>query len=215
MQRTISRLFIAGGLAASATAAHAGIANGGFELGFTGWTYVGNSGSSPTSTIIARDPIRMGQQAPLSGQWGPVEGDRFAALWSTDSIDQRGATLSQRFAANAGDVLEFMVFYDFGDFAPSTDGASVRLDDGVSQVNLSLFNMDAGSALDDDTNVGWHRVSHVLPMSASGFYELTFSISDSDGTFESILGVDDVRIVPTPGTVGLLALACLIRRRRR
>ncbi len=215
MHHTINLLIIAGGIAVVAANAQAGIANGGFELGFTGWAYAGNTGSSPTSTIIARDPIRMGQQAPLSGQWGPTEGDRFAALWSTDSIDQRGATLSQRFAANPGDVLEFMVFYDYGDFAPSADGAFVRLETGTASVDLARFNMDAGSMLADDTNVGWHRVSHVLPMSSTGFYDLTFSISDSDGTFESILGVDDVRIVPAPGTIALLGLAGLVVRRRR
>lgn len=215
MQHTFIRTIAAVTLMAAAASAHAGITNGGFETGFAGWTYVGNTGSSSTSSIIARDPINMGQQVPLSGQWGPAEGDRFAALWSTDSVDQQGATLSQRFVANAGDVLEFMVFYDFGDFAPSTDGAFARLDDGTGQTDLIRFNMDAASALADDTNVGWRRVSHVLPPSANGTYELTFSITDSDGTFESILGVDDVRVIPSPGTIGLLAVAGLFGRRRR
>ncbi|MEI7656439.1 MAG: hypothetical protein WCK33_00050 [Phycisphaerae bacterium] len=215
MQGNITRSIATLMLAVAASEAHAGIANGGFESGFAGWSYVGNGGSSSTGSLIARDPIHMGQQEPLSGQWGPTEGDRFAALWSTDSFDRQGATLSQRFAANPGEVLEFMIFYDFGDFAPSTDGAFARLDDGQGSAELVRFNMDAASMLDDDTNVGWHRISHVLPASSSGFYELTFSITDTDGTFESILGIDDVRVIPAPGAMGLLALAGLCGRRRR
>jgi hypothetical protein len=217
-----TRLFssVATGLAAASpfilgAIASAGITNGGFESGFSGWTYVGNGGSSATNSLIARDPLHMGQQQPFSGEWAPTGGDHFAALWSTDSITQQGASLSQSFTASGGDRLEFDLFYDFGDFGPSTDPAFVSLRFGGQGFDLAKFNMDAASHLDDDTNVGWTHYSMLLPPSPDQTYELLFWISDSSGSFESILGVDEVMVTPTPGSAVLLLTGMAMLRRRR
>jgi hypothetical protein len=152
-------------------------------------------------------------QAPLSGEWGPAAGVYFAALWSTDSAGSSIARLSQSFDALAGQRLEFDFFFDFGDVAPNFDSASAVLRWDTGDVILMELNTSPSTRLGDDVNVDWTRVSFVLPVSA--VYTLEFLVTDTDGTFESVLGVDNVAVIPAPGAgLALLVLLGLSGARR-
>ena len=198
--------------------AGAQVSNGGFEAGsFAGWVYTGNTGSSATGTLLARDPLNAGTQAPLSGEWAPAGGNFFAALWSTDSLGSSSAQLMQSFTATAGQTLEFDVFFDFGDLAPNYDSATATVSWATGAVVVKAFNTDALNQLGSDVNVDWTHVSYALP--GDGVYTLTFAVTDTDGTFESVLGVDNVRVIPAPSAavvcLGGLGTLCMLGRRRR
>lgn len=190
------------------------IQNGGFESGtFDGWVYTGNPASSPMHGVLARDPLNAGLQAPLDGEWDPVEGTLFAALWSTDSQGSGGATLSTQFAALAGQTVEFDYFFDYGDFNPFFDWARGQLSWAGDSMELFAHNTSVANELPDDTNIDWRHISAIIP--ADGTYTLTFTINDAEGFFESILGVDDVFVIPSPGGALILGAAALFARRRR
>lgn len=188
----------------------ADITNGGFEAGLTGWSSAGTV--SATTFEMARDLVP-------TPDWLPTQGSYFASLWSTDSAGSNASAMSQTFFANAGDVLSFDSFFDFGDFAPplgAYDTAqAVVAWDGVAP-RVFEFNTP-GHELGDFANVGWNSYSFVLP--ETGGYTLTFSIADGNGVFESILGVDNVKVtaVPAPGAILLgaigLSLVGAVRKR--
>ncbi|MBS0195525.1 MAG: hypothetical protein JSR77_02095 [Planctomycetes bacterium] len=204
------------GVLGAATISAAAVTNGGFETGtFADWTYTGNTGSSAANGLLARDPLNAGTQAPLSGEWRPLDGNYFAALWSTDSLDSSTAQLTQTFEAPPAAALEFDVFFDFGDFAPAYDTAQATLRWATGAATLIAFNIDPMALLGDDVNVDWTHVSFPLP--GPGSYTLEFTVTDFDGTFESVLGVDNVFVTPSPGAgllLGLGVLGALGRRSR-
>ena len=75
-----------------------------------------------------------------------------------------------------------------------------------SVFDMTINDPFAGTGLGDDQNIDWTTVSVWLP--SAGTYTLGFEIQDSIGAFESILGVDDVSVVPTPGAFLLGAIGC-------
>lgn len=200
---------------AAAPATAYDLVNGGFESGdFTGWMYSGNPASSPMTSVLARDPLNAGLQPPFDGVWDPAGGQWFAALWSTDSAGGGGARLSVTFSALAGQSIEFDYFYDYGDFNPFFDWARGDLTGPTASLELFAHNTSLANELASDTNIDWRHISAVLP--ENGSYTLTFETLDADGTFESILGVDNVVVVPAPASfLTLVAGAALARHRRR
>ena len=88
-------------------------------------------------------------------------------------------------------------------------------------VLLCLDDPFMGTGLGDDENIDWTTVSVSLP--TAGTYTLGFEISDYDpvfGSFESILGVDNVSVVPLPsalvlGSLGLGVAGSLVGRFQR
>ncbi len=189
------------------------IPNGGFETGdFTGWTSVGNSASDAVMGEDARDPVNFGLQPPAGGTWGPTEGNYFASLWSTDGTIA-SADLRTTFLAGEGFELSFDYFFDYGDLAPSYDAAFATLTANGQTITLFEHNT-AGFELADDTNIDWTAVGHIFsgPLAE---YTLQFSVVDFDNTFESILGIDNVVLIPAPGVAAVLATAGLVAGRRR
>ncbi|MBP7050813.1 MAG: hypothetical protein KBE65_07350 [Phycisphaerae bacterium] len=196
-------------------AALGGLTNNTFETGnLAGWT---SSGAGPG---LLCDPAAVTRQlsrdflAPVAEDWLPTEGSYFAALWSTNGVDL-GSTLGQSFTAEAGATLRFDYFFDFGDVAPFYDTATATLTWSGGSVTLFEYNT-AGHELEDDENVGWTTLSCILP--ADDTYTLLFTLADYDGTFESILGVDNVRlaVIPAPGAILLASIgAGLLPRLRR
>ena len=202
--------------------ANADVINGGFEDGVLldpgvrdlapGWTAAGADPSfygGPTAVDfeVSRDWMAIPPPAP---DWTATEGDYFASLWSTDGW-MTSSTLSQPFTAPAGYRVEFDYFFDFGDFV---DLPGVPMFSDWAQGTLSwsgggatLFEHNFLGTMADGENIGWTTVSYVLPATAT--YTLEFACYDGllmPGVFESILGVDDVSVVPVPGAVLLGAI---------
>ena len=180
----------------STASAFAGVTNGGFESGLTGW--------STTGEVFDTD---LEFERGLFGEpdWTATEGTYFAALFSTDNFGTDMSTLEQTFSADAGDILSFDYFFDFGDEEFFPDTARADLIGPSGSETLFEFNEGGGLFLGDFENFGWSSLSHAL--SDTGSYTLSFSIVDFDGSFESILGVDDVQVavIPAPGAA-LLAM---------
>lgn len=200
---------LAGAIAAAALsgAASAEILNGGFETGeFTDWSAFGPA--YVREWEMSRDFV-----PPIHDDWAPTEGTYFASLWSYDPALGSNAYLSTTFHGEAGQVLSFDYFFDFGDVAPNYDSATATLVVGSDQVTLFEWNTP-GHELGTDTNIDWTSVSHTLTQ--TGNYTLSFQASDVNIGFESILGVDNVQLVPEPTAAGaFLAAALALRLRRR
>lgn len=188
--------------------ASAQIVNGSFDTSTTsGWT-----SSGPVFVVDWQEPRDF--LPPVAPDWFPTSGPYFAELWSTDLAGADSAFLEQTFSAAAGDLLLFDCFYDYGDVAPFYDPARVTLSlSGQGSLDLLTFNTGPSDLVPNGGNVGW--LSVVAPLISSGDYTLRFEIADSDGSFESILGVDNARVVPEPAGAALLAWAAanLLRRR--
>ena len=115
--------------------------------------------------------------------------------------------------------MQFDYFYDFGDFVPFEDPARIYIVDGLgnSVFDMTINDPFAGTGLAHDQNIDWTTLSVGLP--SAGTYTLGFEIQDSVGVFESILGVDNVSVVPVPGAfllgaIGLGYASCRLRKRR-
>lgn len=183
----------------------------GFESGLGDWTYSGQV--QAVQSEYARDFL-----APAGGDWLPTEGLWFASLWSTDSAGGDSSEMSRTFDGIGGEVLQFDYYFDFGDFAAS-DAATAVLSWSTGSSTLFEYNTP-GHELADDQNVGWTHIAFTLPDSIA--YTLTFSVWDSFGSFESVLGVDRVStgqaVVPTPGAIllGIIGISTygVLRKKR-
>lgn len=175
-----------------------------FESGLGGWTF-----SGPVQAVqseYARDFL-----AGAGGDWLPTDGAWFASLWSTDSAGTDSSEMSRTFDGLAGESLSFDYYFDFGDFDASDTAMAVL---SWSGGNSTLFEYNTpGNELSDDENIGWTSIAFTLP--DSGLYTLTFSMFDSYGSFESVMGVDKVRlgqgtpVIPAPGALllGLIGVS--------
>jgi len=182
----------------------ADMVNGGFETGdFTGWTtFVPPDASATVETSHGE----VGGQPPPS--WTPTEGIYFALL-KTDGPGNL-CTLSQSFGAQAGEVLGFDYFFDWGDYHDYDDQSYGRLYDSSGALVNEFFHWGAGGTLmgDNYSNVGWSPQSYTF--TTGGTYTLEFGIANQlDSDLASYMGVDNVSVVPAPAAVllGLLGMS--------
>lgn len=197
--------------------AFAGLTNSGFETGnFSGWTVSGVAASAVRNTEFSRDFLGNPQPPMPDDMWRPNEGRYFASLWSTDSNGVNSTSLSQDFHTDAGEMVCFAYFFDFGDFSPFNDSALCQWTD-ANGVTTTLFEINTpGHEIPSDTNIGWTMICFTAP--AAGMNNLTFRVADANGSFESLLGVDFISVVPLPPAVWMgaagLGLAGIVARRR-
>jgi hypothetical protein len=193
--------------------AQSAITNGGFETGdLSGWNISGTVNS--VTSEYAREFLGL-VQPPSGGIWYPSEGNYFASLWSTDSTGTDVSSLSQSFTAEAGDILQFDYFFDFGDYSPYYDWAVGTL--SWTGNSITLFELNTpGHELNDDENIDWTKIMYTLPISDT--YILGFTIADGaePGSYESILGIDNVQVIPAPGALLLVGIGVgIVNRMRR
>ncbi|MHC4351496.1 MAG: hypothetical protein ACYTE3_08835 [Planctomycetota bacterium] len=190
--------------------ARADLANGGFENGLTGWSAVG--ATQAVQWEFSRDFLGL-PQAPASGFWDPTQGNYFASLWSQAVVmgPPSPSLLGQQFTTptwtGSNTRVQFDYFYDFGDVQGFEAQASISIVDGLgnSIFDMTINNPFMGTGLADDQNIDWTTMSVWLP--SAGTYTLQFAMWGHPlGGFESILGVDNVQVVPVPGAVLLGAI---------
>jgi hypothetical protein len=206
-------------------AARSNIINGGFETtGLTPWTASGE--------VYVRDwEMSRDFLLPIAPDWTAREGNYFASLWTDDGPFSVTSTLSQTFDVEfVGDTLSFEAFFDNGEWFEygASDTAKAELFDSDGGLVHTFFQYDTASMFDladpafpDDVDIPWTEYSYEF-MAAGDDYTLIFTVSGNPllGGFESILGVDNVNVVPIPapaaillGTIGM-GLVGLLRRRR-
>jgi len=214
----------------------ADVMNGSFESGMASWSSVGPNSAVPDGTINGFNATEgtsyayihtgNGAQSVLVQDFvlqslgisaGYVAGNFPAAV--------EGAILFQTFTLGAShDELVFdwnflsdegIPSEDFNDFAFAHlfDNSMANIDSAYLDT-FSTFTNFGGSEYDADT--GWQSVSFG-GLTAGATYTLVFGVFDSgDGVVDSALLVDNVRSVPEPSSLSLLALsglAILVRRR--
>jgi hypothetical protein len=188
------------------SAGAAGPQNGGFETGsLTHWTATLAGGSA--SAVSSHDAV----SGPT---YHPVEGDFFALLEAGNvNIYQ---TISQRFVAGAGDILSGWAFFDAGDYSPYDDSGYVR----IVETGATLFEKKVAD-VGDYGQTPWTYWTYTF--GSSGTFTLEAGVRNhQDSSFNSYVGVDDVRLdtvaqTPEPASLAILGSgilgACLRRRR--
>lgn len=187
-----------------ATVIHPGLSNPGFELGdLTDWT---TSRTTGVVQVVATAQSLDGARYDGIDTWLPREGGKFALIrGGTAGVYQK---LSTSFAAAAGDLVVFNVFFDTNE-----TGARLPLynDDGYAKivntttlVETTLF-ASSVATLPFRGNSGWTGVSFIIP--ATGNYRLEFGVRNvTDNTFIPQLGVDFMTFPPVPFTASLTSV---------
>jgi hypothetical protein len=213
--------------ALSLRAPAASINNGGFELGFTGWTRADQLGSEGTFAL------QTGTASPVNGTVVPAPpGGSTAAM--TDAQGPGSHVLYQTFMATAP-VPQTMLSFDLFignragafftpsnlDFATPTLNQQARVDIltggadpfSVSGADLlmSLFQTTSGDALVSGYS---HHVSDITALLNSHLNTpLTLRFAETDNVFTFQLGVDNVNIqetaVPEASSMWLLMIGAL------
>lgn len=198
-----------------ATTAGAQIVNGGFEDGLNGWNI--DAGAADVTVFSREFENSRDFIPPTREDWKPVSGERFGSLWSTDSNGINRSQISQRFNAESGQWITFNWFFDFGDVAQFPDTARGWLEDENGSVVTTFFSINP--TIDDvEFEENWTLGNPVrYDFQSTGIYTIRFETIDGPGVFESILGVDNVTVVPEPATMSalLIGLAVIARRRRK
>ena len=134
----------------------------------------------------------------------PVEGSYFAYV--TTGTQNVYTTLSRQLSVNAGDQLDFSVF-----FATKESYSTLYNDDGYAKLieldgpTITLYSMSINSAGSDSID-GWLNKTHIFD--TAGTYTLEFGVRNiGDSGVASYIGADHVRITPVPEPATFLFLA--------
>jgi hypothetical protein len=196
----------------------ASITNGSFETGdLTGWSTVLPNDAFASVVTSHNDLFGSGTTS-----WIPTDGTYFA-LVKTDGPDNF-AQLYQSFTANAGDTLTLDYFWDSEDYYPLNDSTAGKLLSGSGtggELVAALFTHSVNTDPQDCWGTPWTSVSYSFTV--GGTYTILVEIANSgDETFDSYVGIDNVKLTPTsipaPGAILLgsigVGLVGWLRRRR-
>jgi hypothetical protein len=164
----------------------AGIVNGSFESGLSGWqVYVESTANAWTAS-----------SAGMLGL-GPTDGNQVACLEAMDyPIQPSGlAEISQQFSANAGDWLQWDCAAYKPVEVPYGDSYKITIDEHVTSVNFLASDTSWNHGSYQLTSTGAHLVKFTAPTYANGDH--------------IILYVDNVRVVPEPSTLVLLGVGAI------
>jgi hypothetical protein len=217
--------------------ARAGIVNGSFESGLTGWT---TNGGVLTAVVGSHSAVLDSPATTFS----PIDGTKFATVGSglQNSAGENVYTvLTQTFTAAAGDTLVLHAFFDSGDsltvpfFNFANDDGYVRLLNSSNVEVAMLFKKSVADLVSiadpfGNNSTPWTPLSHVFV--AGGTYMLEVGVINrptlpqdvfTDNAAASYIGIDNVHIIPVPvviptpaaawGGLALLGLAWPLRRR--
>ncbi|MBD7911192.1 hypothetical protein [Clostridium cibarium] len=156
--------------------------NGSFENAFADWNVVVPTGASaetvfifePSSTLIYR----------------PID-ECYFALLKTDGPGSY-TTISQTFAAKAGDKIEGWAFFKANDYLPFNDNSKVRIKAG-NNVIATPFNYSV-SDVGDYGHTPWTYWSHTF--TADGTFTIEAQIANAlDSSLDSYMGLDAIRLI--------------------
>jgi hypothetical protein len=196
--------------------ASADFVNGSFETGTTaGWTNVPPPGAS--TMVVTSYTTDFGPSATFT----PTHGNFFARL-NTDGPGSQNR-ISQGVFINAGEELAGDMFFDSGDpdgaFGFNDFGrAWISLNaNGTGQVGPDLFYSDAKTVGAGHTP--WTSFQRTITVSGTYFFNAAVA-NVGDSIFDSRIGIDNLQIVPEPGTLTLAGLGAIglfgyARRRRQ
>lgn len=194
-------------------AAHAGLANSGFETGdLTGWTL------SPANEAALYASVETSWNSQWDSRtYSAPEGQYFVQL--TAGLGEGVYTeLSQTFTVMAGEqfILSGKAAFDgndeYSDDYPNNDDAYVKLSNGTTTNFLWTSNIQS---VGDYTSTDWQ--DWTTNLLAEGTYTLSFGVANQGDNDYNSVALFDANPVPVPSAVlllgsGLLGLAGLRRK---
>jgi len=221
MMKKIIMIFVLAIAVLSVGSAQAGFVNGSFEDGLNDWSIIVPSGASVSAVTSHDDPSGPGGVPPVVlgvTSWGPTDGSMFAVV-KTDGPGSM-TQLYQSFYATAGANISLDYFWDSQDYVPYNDSASGTVLAGMGTggpVVATLFSESIATDPGNYYGTPWTTVSYTF--ASSGVYTLLITnMNGLDSALDSIVGIDNVNVIPAPGAILLgsigLGLVNWLRRRR-
>ena len=175
--------------------ANAGLINGGFESGLTGWEI---SNAASTSVVESHEGYTA------------QEGSSFLLLLGDTSAGS-SYTISQTFQLEAGDIITGFAAYDWNDYSPFYDHAAVKMFDNNGSL-LDILWSETGNGLPDYDNTPWAAWS--FTSNSSSTYKIEYSAGNSrDALYAPQALFDGAQVIaakiPEPSTLAIFALGLM------
>lgn len=198
-------------LMGAASAASANIANGSFEapvIGAGATTTYGNGSTAITGWTVIGDNVQLVDSTYLVPEYtlNASQGSQWVDLTGTNEGFGKGLTTTFVGVANQ----TYQLTFDLGRLLDRTPASVEVVVDGVSSV-FTNSGTTGGKVMD------WKPFS--LSFTSDGSTTLSFLGSSANGGNSTLIGLDNVAVVPEPATLGLMlaglwTVGLAVRRRR-